>query len=128
VPSSKKGRKSMTRQPYRRYSEAIRQAIVKSGNANLYPDLHIPRSTAYHWIKRGEPHPRVKPSKNVAPSNPESTLKVLKLFIRTLKGKVDLSALSSSEKIELSLALRTGRFKGCLPPSLANQLRDQVYQ
>lgn len=38
---------------YQSYSSHIKKAIIETGNIHLYPELHIPKSTAYHWIKNG---------------------------------------------------------------------------
>ena len=35
------------------YDHRIRQAIVKTGDAELFPRLDIPDSTKRSWIKRG---------------------------------------------------------------------------
>ena len=36
---------------YKKYDSSIQDAIIKSGNINLYPELKIPRSTAMSWIR-----------------------------------------------------------------------------
>ena len=40
---------------YRAYDHRLKQAVVLSGNPNLFPELQIPRSTALGWIRRGVP-------------------------------------------------------------------------
>ena len=40
---------------YRSYDHRLKQAVVLSGNPNLFPKLRIPRSTALGWIRRGVP-------------------------------------------------------------------------
>lgn len=35
------------------YDHRIRAAIVASGDANLFPELSIPRSTSSAWLQRG---------------------------------------------------------------------------
>ncbi len=37
----------------RTYDIRVRNAIAHSGNADLFPDLQIPRSTALQWIREG---------------------------------------------------------------------------
>jgi hypothetical protein len=37
----------------RTYDHRIREAIVRSGDPNLFPKLNIPRSTSRAWIRRG---------------------------------------------------------------------------
>ena len=37
----------------RTYDIRVRNAIAHSGNADLFPELHIPRSTALQWIREG---------------------------------------------------------------------------
>ena len=36
------------------YDHRIRQAVVRSGDANLFPELGIPKSTCRSWLRRGE--------------------------------------------------------------------------
>ena len=38
----------------RTYDHRIREAVIKSGNPNLFPQLNIPRSTTRAWIRRGQ--------------------------------------------------------------------------
>jgi transposase InsO family protein len=38
----------------RTYDHRIRNAIAKSGNPSLFPELNVPRTTAQHWIREGE--------------------------------------------------------------------------
>jgi hypothetical protein len=37
----------------RTYDIRVRNAIARSGNPDLFPDLNIPRSTALQWIRKG---------------------------------------------------------------------------
>jgi hypothetical protein len=37
----------------RTHDHRIREAVIKSGNPNMFPELNIPRSTARAWIRRG---------------------------------------------------------------------------
>ena len=46
----------MNRSTYNHYSVRIKRAIIESRNPALFPELKIPRSTAYHWIRRGVPN------------------------------------------------------------------------
>ena len=39
---------------YRVYDHRLKQAVFRSRNPNLFPELAIPRSTALGWIKRGD--------------------------------------------------------------------------
>ena len=43
----------MTNRSRRTYDHQIKEQIVFSGNADLFPELEIPRSTALSWIRRG---------------------------------------------------------------------------
>lgn len=38
---------------YKKYDPAIKAAIAMTGRADLFPNLHIPRMTALHWVKHG---------------------------------------------------------------------------
>ena len=38
----------------RTYDHRVRNAIAKSGNPSLFPELNIPRTTAQQWIREGE--------------------------------------------------------------------------
>jgi len=42
-----------TSQPRRTYDHRIKQAILESGDRNLFPELEIPESTVRSWIHRG---------------------------------------------------------------------------
>ena len=49
---------------YWRYDSSVKNAIVQSRNLNLFPELNIPRTTAFYWIKlqingHSNAHPRV---------------------------------------------------------------------
>ena len=44
-----------TAQSRRTYDHRIREAILESGNRDLFPELDIPRSTIRSWIHRGLP-------------------------------------------------------------------------
>ena len=35
------------------YDHRIKEQIVRTGNAELFPELEIPRSTVLSWIRRG---------------------------------------------------------------------------
>ena len=37
-----------------RYDHRLRNAIVETGNPNLFPELSIPQSTARDWIRKGK--------------------------------------------------------------------------
>ena len=37
-----------------RYDHRLRNAIVETGNVNLFPELSIPPSTARDWIRKGQ--------------------------------------------------------------------------
>jgi hypothetical protein len=44
----------MTAARHRRiYDHRIKEQVVRSRNPNLFPELHIPPSTARSWIQRG---------------------------------------------------------------------------
>jgi hypothetical protein len=38
----------------RTYDHRVRNAIARSGNSSLFPELNIPRTTAQQWILEGE--------------------------------------------------------------------------
>ena len=40
----------------RAYDTRVRELIARSGNANLFPELDIPRSTRATWVRRGPRH------------------------------------------------------------------------
>lgn len=42
---------------YRFYSVDVKRQIAASRNPNLFPELRIPKSTAYHWMKHGVKEP-----------------------------------------------------------------------
>ncbi len=44
-----------TAQPRRTYDHRIKQAILETGDRNLFPDLKIPKSTVRSWVHRGVP-------------------------------------------------------------------------
>jgi hypothetical protein len=44
-----------TTQPQRTYDHRIKEAILETGDRNLYPELEIPRSTIRGWVHRGLP-------------------------------------------------------------------------
>ena len=39
---------------YRKYPDAIKRAVIKAGDVDLFPELKIPRATAEHWIKKSK--------------------------------------------------------------------------
>jgi hypothetical protein len=39
---------------YRKYDSSIQEAVILSGNTNLFPHLNIPRSTALSWIRNSK--------------------------------------------------------------------------
>jgi hypothetical protein len=39
---------------YRKFDSSIQEAIIQSGNINLFPHLDIPRSTALFWIRNNK--------------------------------------------------------------------------
>ena len=41
--------------PRKTWDPRIRAQIVATGNADLFPELGIPRSTIATWLRRGEP-------------------------------------------------------------------------
>jgi len=59
------------KQEYNVYSIKTKKAIIRAKNAKLFPELGIPKSTAYHWIKNGvkEPKPLVIVSSQKAKSS-----------------------------------------------------------
>ena len=44
-----------TAQSRRTYDHRIREAVLESGNRDLFPELEIPQSTIRSWIHRGLP-------------------------------------------------------------------------
>jgi len=38
----------------RTYDHRVRNAIARTGNPSLFPELNIPRTTAQQWIREGE--------------------------------------------------------------------------
>ncbi len=44
-----------TAQSRRTYDHRIREAILESGNRDLFPELDIPQSTIRSWVHRGLP-------------------------------------------------------------------------
>ena len=60
----------------RKYDSRLRNAIARSGDPDLFPDLSIPRSTALQWIRHGVKvvvtHPRLcKSCDEVIEENPD---------------------------------------------------------
>ena len=49
----------MSRPFYRKYPEAVRTEISRTGNIYLFPNMRIPRTTAQYWVKnkRSTPEP-----------------------------------------------------------------------
>ena len=43
----------MTPKVRRSYDHRIREQVAVAGNADLFPDMDIPRSTARSWVRRG---------------------------------------------------------------------------
>jgi hypothetical protein len=39
---------------YKKFDSSIQEAIIQSGNINLFPHLHIPRTTALSWIRNNK--------------------------------------------------------------------------
>ncbi len=39
---------------YRKYSDEIKEIIIRTGNPNAFPELNIPRSTALYWIRHSK--------------------------------------------------------------------------
>jgi transposase InsO family protein len=39
---------------YRKYDPRVKRMIIASKNANLFPELRIPRTTALYWIQQGD--------------------------------------------------------------------------
>ena len=79
----------------RTYDHRIRDAIVKSGNPNLFPQLKIPRSTIRAWIRRGERQvitlePPCDHSLRVHLSRVEAQLVILRQVVR-LSATVELT-------------------------------------
>ena len=116
---------------YRQYSHKIKRMIVKSKNPNLFPELRIPRSTAYHWIRHGvrRPYGIIKTDDIGKNTNPysETTLKALSLIMKTMSSSIEMGHLADDEKLEIRLALKAGYLKNYLNASQANQLRNQLY-
>jgi putative transposase len=44
---------SIRKNYYSCYDKRVREEIARTRDVNLYPELHIPHSTARYWIKRG---------------------------------------------------------------------------
>ena len=45
---------------YRKYDSSIQDAVILSGNINLFPKLKIPRSTALSWIRSSKKKSKLK--------------------------------------------------------------------
>ncbi len=46
---------------YRCYDSFVKEAIARSRDPNLFPELNIPRTTALYWIKTGQRRPFERP-------------------------------------------------------------------
>ncbi len=84
---------------YRYYDHRIKELIAKSKNANLFPELDIPRSTAMQWIQNGPPEVVTLPKLEL--TNEQVLLENIEL-----KNKVD------SMKAENELVITTFRLFG----------------
>ena len=85
----------------RTYDHRIREAIVRTGNPKLFPQLNIPRSTARAWIRRGERdvvtlEPTTEHALRVYLSKVEAQLVVLRQVMRLLLTRVRLSSPDAS--------------------------------
>lgn len=67
--------------PRRRYDHRIRGLVALSGDLDLFPELHIPRSTARSWIRRG-------PSRVVALDRPHNLERALRERVTHLERRL----------------------------------------
>ncbi len=82
----------------RTYDHRIREAIVGSGDPNLFPQLNIPRSTTRAWIRRGARHvvtlePPDEHTLRVQLSRIEAQNVILRQVVRLLLALIRTSAM-----------------------------------
>ena len=115
---------------YRRYSTDVRQAIAESGDPNLFPELKIPRSTAYYWIA----HPRMEGTSRKSfayDGRRYSRSRIrdfLQLVMKCLPGEFDTSRISESEKLQVLHELERNKtyWAGIFPVTLRSKIVNRL--
>lgn len=117
----------MSRGAYKQYSDSLKLAIAESGNVNLFPELNIPKSTAYHWVKRGV-------RKAEAPLDTDKIVcgDVLLAVHRLLESvtsaiDTDMIAESQAEAIKLILSNKQLQLENWLPKNLQKKLSKRTH-
>lgn len=112
------------------YDHRIRDAVVASGDPELFPQLNIPRSTVRSWLKEG-PGDVVRVDDDalqlrVGVAHLEKQLAVLREVVRLLLAlkrtggaELERRRLISSEKQRLLAAIRTARIRMPVRSALA---------
>ncbi len=117
------------RSSYSSYSFEVKQAIAQSKNPNLFPELRVPRSTAYHWIRHGVGRPKGDAAAGAAKNFKDSDhVECLSMLLKAFHVKPDLGHLSDDARLKLRIALKQKNFAHHLGPSLVQHLKNQLYR
>lgn len=88
---------------YRRYSEDVKDLIIRTRNPNLFPELGIPRTTALYWIERSGKTRKLSAAKSTRDSQ------ILRVANELNKETYKLSVLSKVLREDLRNKGREGR-------------------
>jgi transposase InsO family protein len=76
----------------RTYDHRVRNAIARTGNPSLFPELNIPRTTAQQWIREGDKE--VVTTHQFTKTDPELVVEVESLKRELAQAKTKLALLS----------------------------------
>jgi transposase InsO family protein len=118
----------MSRSAYRRYSQDVQREVARSRNPNRFPELEIPRSTAYHWIKNFRE--REQGSKDIAMQRAmfAHVREFLSLLLCCLPDDLDLTRLTAADRKIILVELERNRsfWSGLLPLRLRTKLVNRI--
>jgi hypothetical protein len=84
---------------YRKFDSSIQDAIIQSGNINLFPHLNFPRSTALSWIRTGRKVIKFNMTSDVGLLDKIKSLELEKERAKNYFTKELISKLTDKEKL-----------------------------